>query len=769
MIFTKRPVLASFLVVLFLLGLPSFAQDSSSVHIYEAPSNVESGTEYDPNSGTYQEHNSIGNFNIGSGSIFNFDEYNAYRQQQMLENYWRKLARGSSSDSFKKDSKLNGITNQLTEGLIPDLKIDKEKIGKIFGPDLIDLSLRGSLELDFQVKNSYRGNLSIPKSRRTNTSFKMDNDIQVNADGKIGDKLNINTDYFTKALFNRRNVIDLKYEGEEDEIIKLVQLGNVNLPLPSSLITGSQDLFGVKTTWQFGPTRVTGVFSEQKSESQSFQIENGGQKNEFEIYADKYDDNRHYFVAPYFYNHYDEALKQMPYVASEIDITKMEVWVTNTRAKIEDARDILALTHLGDNINDIAAGEQVTGSADAIATPNNANNDLNPKALEDFDGDFRTFHQLNSATGNKGIKIIDDYEKVEKARKLSLNEYSYNPKLGFISLNQKLRSNEVLAVAFQYTYRGEVFQVGEFADQLISPNTLILKLLKPSVIDVEHPNWKLMMKNVYSLNAYQVNKKDFVLNILYKQPESGSKLRYIPEERLDSMQLIELMNLDNLNANGDLSKDGYFDFISNPILTIDAQKGKVYLPAVEPFGEFIKTKILEKNPALPVEVAESYMYPELYARTKSDAEQQPEKNRYLLKGSYKSEYGSEISLNAYNLQPGSVKLRQGSEQLSEGIDFIVDYSLGRVTIINEGKLNSGTPIDVSVESQSGFLQSKRFMGLRVDHTVNEHLMFGGSFLNMKQSPITNKINYGEEPINNSVWGIDGTYQKEAPFLTSLVN
>ncbi len=761
--FLKKQNIYKYIVLLvFTFQQITFAQDTTSVHIYDSPSNVETNTDYDSETETYEESEQIGGGIILSPSIlYDFEDYKEYRKQQMIKAYWRTLS-GTSTVEDKK-SGIN-LTN-----VIPQYKIDKEKIGQIFGPDAIDVKLQGSVELDFQLKNTFRDNQTIPANRRTTTTFKMDNDIQVSADGSIGDKLNLNLDHFTKSLFNRRNLVDLKYEGEEDEIIKLIQLGNINMPLPGTLITGSQDLFGVKAQLQFGRTKITTVFSEQRSQGNTFQVENGGQKNNFEFDAVKYDVNRHFFLAPYFYNNYDKALENMPFVNSQIDITRIEVWITNTRTSIDDVRDIFALTHIGDNITDIEPGENVTGDPTAPEIPINTNNNLNPADLVNANPEFRNYKTLSSAITSQSFIISKDYEKLEKARKLAPNEYTYNPKLGFISLNQTLQNGAVLAVAFQYTYKGEVYQVGEFADQLQSPSTLMLKLLRPTITDPGHSTWKLMMKNVYSLGAYQVNKEDFVLNVLYKQPESGSKLRYIPEEELDKKQLIDVLNLDNLNANGNQGRDGYFDFIDNPMLTIDPAKGKIYFPSVEPFGTFIRDRILEINPALPSGVADSYMYPELYSMTQNDAEQRPEKNRYILKGSYKSQFGSEISLNAYNLQQGSVTLKQGSEKLVEGIDFIVDYSLGRVTIINESKLSAGTPISISVESQNAFAQTKRFMGLRVDHEVSKKLILGGTILNLKETPITNKINYGEEPINNTIWGIDGTYQNESPFLTNLTD
>lgn len=738
----------------------AYGQDTTSVHVYDSPSNISTNTEYDSENETYEEGEQLDDgTSLGESQIYNFDEYKKRRLKNIMDEYWRTLSGATPTEKKKK-----GFAD-----LIPKYTFDKDKVGQIFGPDIIDVKLQGSIELDFQYKHTFRDNQSIPVNRRTVSSFRMDNDIQVNADGQIGDKLNLNLDHFTKSLFNRRRLIDLKYEGEEDEIIKLIQLGNVNMPLPGTLITGSQDLFGVKAQFQFGRTKITTVFSELRAQSNSFEIENGGQKNNFEFYADQYDVDRHFFLAPYFYNSYDKALENMPFVDSQIDITKIEVWVTNTRNNVDDVRDILALTHIGDNASDIVGAPTITNKTGNTEQPKNNNNSIDPNDLASANTTIRDYKTLNTALTANSFVVVKDYEKIEKARKLAPNEFTYDAKLGFISLTQTLQPGAVLGVAYQYTYKGEIFQVGEFADQLQSPSTLMVKLLRVSNTEPAHPTWKLMMKNVYSLGAYQVDKDDFVLNVLYKQPESGSKLRYIPEEGLDKVQLLDVLNLDNLNSNGNQGRDGYFDFISNPRLTIDAQKGKIYFPSVEPFGSFLKKRIKEYNGALTDAVVDSYAFPELYSMTQNDAEQRPENNRYIIKGSYKSQLGSEIRLNGYNLQPGSVTLKQGSEKLTEGVDFIVDYSLGRATIINESKLSAGTPITVSVESQSAFNANKRFMGLRVDHEVNKKLILGGTFLNMKQTPFTNKINYGDEPINNSIWGLDGTYQDEAPFLTRFTD
>ncbi len=740
----KNNVFYIFFLVCISFYSVSYGQDSTlSKSSIDNPDNFSEQIIYDDEEGTYEIKTNVGeDVEVGTGTVYDFEEFKELKLQELIQQYWRDQNKTTSADE--------------EESLIPSGRLNKPLLGKIFGSDVIDIKAQGSAEIDFKINHLFRDDRSIPEALRGNTSFRLDQDIQVNVVGKIGDKLQLTMKYDTDALFSFDNEMKLGYTGEEDEILKTLELGNVSLPLTGTLITGTQSLFGAKTQLQFGRTTVTAVFSEQKSETNNVKLEGGGQKNEFEIQADKYDEDRHYFVARHFYEAYDDALVDMPFVTSPVDINKIEVWITNTKADYNNARNIFALTNIGDE------PENPEG------LPDNTKN-LNPSDLVANNGDYRDIYKVEGAATSDGLIPITDFERIEGARMLKANEYSYDAKLGFISLNQRLRNDEILAVAYQYTANGTVFQVGEFSNDVNAPGVLILKLLKGSTVDVNHPTWDLMMKNVYSLNAFQVNREDFDLNIMYKQPETGSPIRFIPENGVRDKQIIELMNLDRLNQNGDIGKDGFFDFISNPKLTIDPAKGKVYLPSVEPFGE----KGLKRwMSALGVtdEIIGKYLYQELYTSTRSDLEQLQSNNRFLLKGSYKSESGSEIYLNAFNLPKGSVKVTQGSETLTEGADYIVDYSLGRVTITNESKLNAGTPINVSVESRSLFsFQTKRYMGLHVDHRISDDLVFGGTVLNLRESPLTNKINYGEEPINNTIWGVNGSYQGESGFLTRLVD
>lgn len=718
------------------------------------PSNIKSDVQYNPRSNEYEFTRKIGTFNYRNPTSLPFGDYQEYDMQRSLKNYWRDRSKTSS-----------GVGRT---GIIPQIHIGGEAFDRIFGGNTIDIRPQGSAELTFGVTSNRRDDPALDVRQRRSTNFDFKEKIQMSVMAKIGDKIEFNTNYNTEATFDFENKLKLKYEGKEDEIIKLIEAGDVTLPLNSTLITGSQSLFGIKTQLQFGRTTITSVFSQQKSQVQNITVQGGAQTEKFAFKALDYEDNKHFFLSQYFRDHFDEALQKLPIVASNLNITKIEVWVTNIGAAVTENRNVIAFMDLGEykpfNPNTLPNAGNVL--------PSNLSNNLIGSL------DSTKVRNINAVTEyltgpQKGFISGRDFEKVENARKLNATEFSFNSKLGFISLNTSLNSDQVLSVAYQYSIIGQTngqYQVGEFSDQGITPpKCLMVKLLKSTALNTRIPLWKLMMKNVYSIGAYQVNKEDFILNILYSGNDNAVPTGYLTEgpDDVRGVPLIRVMNFDNLDPQLNPPHDGMFDFIDNAAReggTIQASNGRIFFTVLEPFGSYLRTKLNSK------ELSDKYCYDSLYSMTKSGAQQYPDKNKFSIEGQYKSSSGSEISLNALNVPQGSVKVTAGGVPLTENVDFTVDYTLGRVRIINEGILNSGTPINISLENNSMFnIQTQTLMGTHVDYKFNKDFTIGGTLLNLHERPITQKVNFGDEPISNIMWGLNTNYQADAPFLTKLVD
>lgn len=738
---------------------PYTAPDTNALYLKE-PANIQTVVEYDPVTNEYLIKKKIGDFTYRDPVYMSLEEYMEYDFDKSVREYWQEKSRAAGT--------------QGSDGIIPQIHVAGEAFDKIFGGSTIDIRPQGSAELIFGVRSNRREDplLNVRQQRTTNFDFK--EKIQMNVIAKIGDKIEFKTNYNTESQFDFENKLKLKYEGDEDDIIKLIEAGDVNLPLSTSLITGTQSLFGIKTRLQFGRTSVTGVFSQQESEKQTITVEGGAQTNEFYLTALDYEENRHFFVSQYFRDHYEQSMSELPIVASDINITKIEVWVTNIGPAIEENRNIVAFTDLAEND---PYNDRITGIPGNVLPQNRSNN---LTALLDTNK-IRNINLVNNylegdpfGTGSSGYMVAgEDFEKVESARKLSQNEYNLNAKLGFISLNTNLNSDQTLAVAFQYQRIGDstVYQVGEFSDQGVnSPNALMVKLLKSTTINTKNPIWDLMMKNVYNIGAYQVNSQDFILNIFYSGNENGVPTGYLTEgpDDIKGVPLLRLLNFDNLNQQLNPYPDGFFDFIDGAASnggTIQSSNGRIYFTMLEPFGDYLR-ELFESDSVL----ASRYAFDSLYTLTKAGAEQFPEKNKFTIEGFYKSSVSNEISLNAFNIPRGSVTVTAGGRVLTENVDYTVDYTLGRVRIINEGILNSGTPINISLENNALFsIQTKRLMGLHVDHQVSNDFVIGGTLMNLTERPITQKTNYGEDPISNTIWGLNFNYKKESRWITKMVD
>ena len=744
---------------LLCLGINLWSQEGISL---QEPSNITRTIEYDPVTGQYVFVSKIGDFTYQEPYIMTQEQYSDYVTKNAIKNYW-------------KDRRETTMGNSNGNSLIPQIYIGGKVFDKIFGSNTIDIKLQGSADVTFGVKYQRRRDPSLTVAQQRTTNFDFDENIQLSASAKIGERIQFKMNYNTKTQFSFENKFSLKYEGGEDDILQLLEAGNVSMPLRSSLITGTQSLFGFKTKLKFGKTTVTAIASYQESETQNVAVKGGAMMQDFELECIDYEENRHFFLSQYFRDHYEEALATLPTVTSDINITKIEVWVTNTNSNYENCRNIVAFTDLGEGEEEwIYNHDKVHSNVySGPAFPDNSANTL----VQNMDTtQIRNLNTVTSYLTGQGYVSGRDFEKIQKARKLNANEYTVNRKLGFISLNVTLNSNQTLAVAYQYTVIGKegVFQVGEFSDQGIrEPNLLVTKMLRSTTINTKMPMWNLMMKNVYNIKAYQVAATNFTLNILYLGNSNGVATGYFADapEEIRGNSLLNLMGLDRLNSQNNPIEggDGMFDFINGAATnggTINAANGRIFFTVLEPFGSQIRDKIFKDHPAL----ADKYAFDSLYSLTKVMAQQYTDKNKYRLEGRYTSSSGSEINLNALNVQPGSVTVTAGGIPLVENVDYTVDYTLGRVTILNEALLNSGTTINVSLENNTAMSTiRKTFLGARVEHEINPTFIVGGTVLHLRERAYTTKVNYNDEPIANTIYGFDINYQTDSQWLTDVLD
>ena len=713
------------------------------------PENMRQTVEYNDSLDRYIIGNKIGDTYVMAPIMMTPEEYRKWTEKRSFTDYYRsknqEILREKGKEKFD----------------FTDMHFSLGPAEKIFGPGGVRIKTQGTAELKFGATLKSIDNPSLPIRNRKTTAMNFDEKINVNVNGKVGDKVNMNLNYNTDATFDfDTQNFKLKYEGKEDEIIKLVEGGNVTFPSNNSLVQGASALFGIRTDMQFGKLKLQTVLSQKKSSNKSVSSRGGKQLTPFEIDAAEYEENRHFFLSQYFRDHYDEAMKSLPNLKTGITINRVEVWVTNKSGTTSNTRNIVALTDLGEN--ERVSRTDLWGTGIGQVPTNNANTEYNTIA-QGYPA-ARNIDQVTGILDGAGLVGGNDYEKIANARLLNSSEYTVNPALGYISLRSGLQTDQVLAVAYEYTFGGVTYQVGEFASDRTDINeALFVKSLKNTNNSPSQGNWGLMMKNVYYLST-NIEKDKFRLDVKYQSDTTGVYLSYIPEPQVKSLPIIKLLGADRLDNNNNPHPNGYFDYVEGYTIS----NGRVFFPLAEPFGAGLRKKLIDKG--VTAAIADKYTFSELYNSTKTTAKQIAEKDKFMLVGQYRGTAANVISLGAYNVPQGSVVVTAGGVTLNEGSDYSVDYSAGEVTILNQSIIDAGTAVNVSLESQSAYQQERKTMiGVNWEYDFSKDFQIGGTFMHLSEQPLTTKVNMGSEPLNNTIWGLNLNWKKESQWLTNMLN
>ena len=713
------------------------------------PDNLKQEVVYNDTINRYIIGSKIGDSYINAPVMMTPEEYRKWSERKAMQSYFR-----SKNDEIYKAKGKEKFD-------FTDMHFDLGPAEKIFGPGGVRIKTQGTAELKFGATMKNIDNPSLPIRNRKTTNIDFDEKINLNVNGKVGDKVNMNLNYNTDATFDFDSQnLKLKYDGKEDEIIKLVEAGNVSFPSNSSLVKGASSLFGLRTDLQFGKLKLQLVASQKKSTTKSVSTKGGTQFTPFEIDAANYEENRHFFLSQYFREKYDAGMRSLPNLTTGIKINRVEVWVTNKTATTSNTRSIIALTDLGENTLLHNHMWQTTG----LQVPANAANTEYQTMVEQY-GAARDIDQTSTVLDGIGsFAGGSDYEKLSSARLLSSSEYSVNTALGYISLKTSLQTDQVLAVAYEYTYGGQTFQVGAVASDVTDVSqALFVKALKNTSNNPSQGNWRLMMKNVYYLSS-QVEKEKFRLDVKFQSDTAGVYLSYLPEPQTKDQPIIRALGADRLDNNNKPHPNGYFDFVEGYTVS----NGRVFFPQAAPVGKGIYSFLVSRG--VPADKAEKYAFTELYDSTKTVAKQIAEKDKYMLSGQFKGTAANIISLGAYNVPQGSVVVTAGGVKLTENSDYSVDYSAGEVTILNQSIIDAGTSVNVSLESNSDYGQQRKTMfGMNWEYDFSKNFQMSGTIQHLSEQALTTKVNMGSEPLNNTLWGVNMNWKKESQWVTNMLD
>ncbi|MEW6511397.1 MAG: cell surface protein SprA [Bacteroidota bacterium] len=663
----------------------------------------------------------VGGVDVKIPVQLSFDDYIALRRANDLRRMIAEEARRPKALVARDD--LGDILSNITKISIP---VPPNPLFSIFGKPEIVMNISGAVDIKAGFRNTKSDQTTISRLDQSRNEPDFSQEVQVNVNGTIGDKLNIMADWNTRRTFEYENQLKIKYTGYDDEIVQSVEAGNVSLQTPSSFIGSSQALFGVKAKFQTGPLTLTTIATQKKGQIKEVAVSGGAQERTFEMRAFEYATN-HFFVDTSYIKYYEQYYQNEPaLVNSATQIVEEEVWVLR-QGGIPDPNERQAIAYI----------------------------DLPPRPPAGYDTTLRNVG-LNPPPG-----VVETGAFIRLDR--SQYELDGDGYLGVLSLNVNVGDQQIVAIAYR---RADGTQFGELTRNVgDSATTFILKMVKPKNLISTGPTYRLawlqLLKNIYPIQGIGRNLKKigFGLDILRRIPGSEDQNSILNEPLLRVFGVDKYSPDDTPLPNG----DGLFDF--RPGRTINQARAEIIFPYLRPFDEGIKKYFQDKQLAL---TDTSLIYPEIYDTTQTFA-QQSLRNRYIMRGKATGEASSRYSLG-FNVVEGSVQVLLNGNALIPNVDYTVDYIIGEVVIKNAAALVPGANVQIKYEQNDLFnLASKTLLGARGDLALSPTTNLGFTIMNLNQQTLSDKVRLNEEPNNNTILGLDGATSFNLPFLSRAID
>lgn len=670
---------------------------------------------------------------LSAGIDLTVDQYLNFRKNVITEQIWDSLL---TKYDVKKALSSRDLARLMADATGISIPIPPNPLMGLFGKPQININVNGevNLRLGWRWDSQNLGTVSAFGQTQSTPIFSQD--IRVNVSGGIGDKLKLSTDWNTKRSFDKDNQFKVGYEGYEDDIVKLVEFGNVSLPLNSQLINGGQTLFGIRSDYQFGPLYLKTIFAQRRGEKKFVDVKGGTNKQPFQLRPPDFSRN-HFFLD----NDYKKVYK---------DYWKSPKPVIPQSANVGRIKDI----EVWESVNTVTSPQ--VSEVIAYATLPPENNPLN--------------YINNPAYNNPSVAIQTGVVERGRFSKLDSNQYEIDRNLGTLTI-KNLREDRKYAVAYitegATPSAGDDLYHGTFSNAVAVKDTLILKLVSvPNMQPGFDTLWSRQMKNIYSIGFNNVNLDETTINIWYinQNNDSTDVLPNSPDK------LVTILGVDRTNTSGLAQPDGEFDKAAGSPF-FNQQTGEITFPSVEPFRSGL-IDYFEKQgtPAL----ADQYTFPDIYDTVRVVAERNTARNRFIIAGEVSGRSSGKISLGAFNLAPGSVRVFLDGRQLKEFQDYVVDYFSGTLTLRNPSASAPGANLKVEYEQQDIFqIATKTLAGIRGDYMLYEGrratATLGFTFMHFNIAAINDRVQLGNEPIANSIFGLDGKLEWDTPWLTKALD
>jgi hypothetical protein len=643
-------------------------------------------------------------------------EYVKLEQNYFTQRTWEDLAHAyvSKAGADQLGALMSGITNI-------DIPIPANPVLSIFGPPRINLKISGAVDVHGAWRNQKTDQQTTSALGNVTNQPDFKQDVQINVDGTVGDKLGIGANWDTQNQFDYENQLHIKYTGYNDEIIKSVEAGNVSMSTNSSFIGSSQALFGIKATAQFGPLTLTGLASQQKAQGKTMTYSGGSSAQAFSLPASQFSTN-HFFIDTNYISEYQDY-----YMSSRIKIDKPNLVVTECEVY--------------ESVTNPAGNPNVRSCVAVM--------DLKP-----LESDATDYQKLQNKSINNPVPPDPGNVEYGLFIQLDHSQYTLDPNIGILTLNTNYSAEQIIAVVYK-TNAGNTYGTFAYADTSLS-DRLVLKLIKPQNALQSGGSyaeaWRLMLRNIYPLGGLNLSATSIKnLQMLYTAPGGTA------QDNINQVNLLHLFHIDGTGTQGSQNT-----FYYNENVDVDPARGEIIFPFVKPFVDAF-------NQGGALAVPDSFAYESIYDTNNSDYYTSDIHNRFMISGSYTSSSSSRINLG-FNLVQGSVKVLLNGSPLTADQGYTVDYITGDLTIKDPSALVTGANVQIQYETNDLVsIASKSLTGLEGDLKVSDQTSFGFTVMNYNIQSPNDKVQVGEEPMSNTILGIDGQTSVDLPFLTKALD
>ncbi len=478
---------------------------------------VQTATEINPKTGYVQVRSYYRDDPLNNPLALELRQFNDLRNESQVFDQWHKKTRISLT---KTQAQKHG------SGLGIEFLDVPKPMESLVGEGGVGLKVNGYRKIMFSGTSRWEGGVQNTGSARQSKfpSLDMIQQSRFTIKGNVGSKVHVSVDQDSKRESDLANRIQIRYKGNEDDILQSIELGNTTLSLPNSKFVGYsqriQGLFGVKATAQVGHLDLTMITSQEKGNTEKTRFTPDGSSDKVTYLRDyQYLEGVYYNVGE-FYQRDDARFKAyQPAVDSIVEFR------------------------------------------------------LYKRGRRDAGDDSYAFMYIDPRDSNETTPEHSEYvEELEQNV-----DYFLAPSEFWIQMSerQRLRQNEFLACYMEVKRaNGEIEFVGtDDAD------TISLKLLKPTRRNSGNPTWDYEWKYVYSLGARNLGINDFEFDIYKGAPgdeDNPANLNHNEE----STPYLQVFGLDELNDNGQPLPDGRID---NKLNILDLSRGHVFFPNERPF------------------------------------------------------------------------------------------------------------------------------------------------------------------------------------------